>query len=36
MKKEGKKEIKILDKGIDVHSMDGPSWPCCWVFFIPM
>ncbi|MFC1858359.1 hypothetical protein ACFL9U_10090 [Thermodesulfobacteriota bacterium] len=28
--KEEKKEIKILDKGIETKAIIGPQWSCCW------
>ena len=36
-KKEEKKDIMVLDKGIDWESLGGPfpEGACCWFSFIP-
>ena len=34
--KEEKKEIKILDKGIEIKDTIGPQWLCCWGTFMAL
>jgi hypothetical protein len=33
--KENKKEIVVLDEGIDMDAFIGPELMCCWSIFIP-
>jgi hypothetical protein len=31
-----KKEIIVLDEGIDTETPDGPDSVCCWVSIMPL
>jgi len=33
--KKEKKEIIVLDDGIDVKTLIGPESSCCWTLLIP-
>ncbi len=35
-KKEEKKEIIVLDKGIKLDDIIGPQWVCCWGAYMPI
>lgn len=34
--KKEKKEIKVLDEGIDMNDIMGPDWYCCRGAFMPI
>jgi hypothetical protein len=34
-KKETKREIVVLDEGIDTDALMGPLSMCCWAMFMP-
>jgi hypothetical protein len=37
-KKEEKKEIVVLDEGMDMDAVGGPGpeMVCCWAFYMPL
>jgi hypothetical protein len=35
-KKEERKDIVVLDKGINLTAENGPEWLCCWGAFGPL